>query len=99
MPFRKSISEIVGRDVALEVAFNPAPPEYKLTPILKNALDVSPLAKSNWEKLIPSRQKEIIRYFSSLKSEEAKERNLKNILEVLTGKKKRFMGRIWKSGS
>jgi len=49
--------------------------------------------------LIPSRQKEILRYFSWLKSIEAQERNLKRAMDVLAGEPKRFMARSWKDGT
>lgn len=96
--FSKSISEIVGKVATFEVEFNPKPPVYKMVTFLQNALDKNPIAKDNWEKLPPNRQKEILRYFSWLKSDEAKERNLKKVIEVLTGKEGRFMARSWKNG-
>ena len=99
IPFRKSISEIVGREAAFEIAFNPTPLEYSMIPLLTHALATNPLARRNWETLVPSRQKEILRYFSSLTSDEAKERNLTKLIDVLTGKEMRFMGRLWKNGS
>jgi len=45
--------------------------------------------------LIPSRQKEILRYFAGLKSAEAQERNLQRAIHVLSGGKARFMARSW----
>lgn len=96
--FSKSISEIVGRIANMEIEFNSKPPVYKMTPFLRDALDKNPDAKSNFERLIPSRQKEILRYFSWLKGDEAKERNLRKIMKALTGKEVRFMARSWKDG-
>src|SRR5690349_16021093 len=52
-------------------------------------------AKKAWDALIPSRQKEILRYFSWLKSAEARTRNIERALHVLSGKKGRFMARSW----
>ncbi len=98
IPFAKSISEIVGTEVTFEITFNPNPRKYQMIPFLKNAIDKNPLAKSNWEKLILSRKKEILRYFSTLKSEEAKARNLVKVLDALTKKDVRFMARSWKNG-
>jgi hypothetical protein len=57
-----------------------------------------PNRQENWEALIPSRQKEILRYFSRLKSGEAIEGNLKRALNVLSGRAERFMARSWKDG-
>ena len=45
----------------------------------------------NWEALIPSRRKEILRYFARLKSKEARARNLDRALHVLSGRR----GRLW----
>ncbi len=97
--FIKSITEIVGETVNLEIEFDPKPIVYKMIPFLKNALDKNPKATNNWKKLVPSRQKEILRYFSWLKSPEAKQRNLKKIMSVLSGKEERFMARSWKNGN
>jgi lipid A disaccharide synthetase len=48
--------------------------------------------------LIPSRKKEILRYFSWLKSPEARARNVARAIHVLSGHKARFMGRAWSKG-
>jgi hypothetical protein len=53
---------------------------------------------SSWNALIPSRKKEILRYFASLKSPVAKVRNLRRATEALSGKEVRFMARTWKGG-
>ncbi len=98
---RKASNTKVGDEVIVDVRFDnkyrsgpmhPMPQWFSLT-LVKN-----PTAKKNWNLLIPSRQKEILRYFSWLKTQEAKERNLKRALEVLSGKPKRFMARSWKKG-
>lgn len=49
-------------------------------------------------KLKPGWKKEILHYFSWLKSEEARERNLERALGVLSGEDGRFMARDWKEG-
>ena len=43
-------------------------------------------ASEAWDALIPSRKKEILRYFSWLKSAEARERNVARAIHVLSGK-------------
>jgi len=53
------------------------------------------LAKSGWQRLTPSRQKEILRYFAGLKSPEARARNVERALHVLAGGRGRFMARQW----
>jgi uncharacterized protein YdeI (YjbR/CyaY-like superfamily) len=62
-----------------------------------------PLAKNRqaskaWHALIPSRKKEILRYFSWLKSPAARERNVARAIHVLSGNKGRFMARSWSDG-
>ena len=52
-------------------------------------------ATQAWNELIPSRKKEVLRYFSWLKSPEARARNVTRALDVLSGKKGRFMARSW----
>ncbi len=91
----------VGDTVRVDVSFDP---EYKSGPMhpmpkwFKSALDENAVAKKNWERLIPSRQKEILRYFSWLKSQEAIDRNLERAMLVLSGQPARFMARSWKDG-
>ena len=95
---RKASDTKVGDIVTLEVQFDD---EYKNGPIHPTpswfgaALDQNPRARQGWDALIPSRQKEILRYFSHLKSSEAKTRNVKRAIHVLSGGKGRFMARSW----
>jgi hypothetical protein len=56
-------------------------------------------AKANWEALPPSRRKEVLRYLSWLKSDDARQRNLAKAMHVLSGKTGRFLARDWKNGS
>ena len=65
----------------------------------KQALSGNPQAKKNWMALIPSRKKEMLRYFSRLNSPAARARNLARALHVLSGERGRFMARAWKNGS
>lgn len=96
--FEKSITEIVGREVEIEVAYDEHPPTFEMVDFLKEALEKNKRAKTNWENLTPSRQKEVLRYFSWLKSDDAKQRNLNKLLEALTGHEARFMARTWRNG-
>ena len=56
-------------------------------------------ALKNWKALIPSRRKEVLRYFARLKSPEARARNLERALHVLSGRKGRFVARAWDRGA
>lgn len=98
---RKASQTKVGDTVSVEVSFDP---DYRNGPMhpmpdwFQEALSKHSVANKNWEALTPSRQKEILRYFSWLKSEEAKNRNLERALHVLSGKPGRFMARSWENG-
>jgi Bacteriocin-protection, YdeI or OmpD-Associated/Domain of unknown function (DUF1905) len=99
---RKASSAKVGDRVQVEVEFDSAyrgGPQHPMPRWFKHALAASAKAGRNWAALIPSRKKEILRYFAGLKSEEARERNLRRALHVLSGKPGRFMARVWKNGS
>src|ERR1700749_941155 len=75
---RKASNTKVGDTVTVELEFDE---EYKSGPAhlmpswFRKALAKNQTAKQAWRKLIPSRQKEILRYFSHLKSPEAQARN------------------------
>jgi uncharacterized protein YdeI (YjbR/CyaY-like superfamily) len=74
-------------------------PQHPVPSWLKAALQRNPRAAKNWDALIPSRRKEILRYFARLKSPEARKRNLERALHVLSGRKGRFMARASDSGA
>ena|ERR1043165_4819037 len=91
----------VGDKVTVDISFDKnykSGPQHPLPPSLKKAISKHAEIKKAWEALIPSRQKEILRYLHSLKSEEAKERNISKVIYVLSGKKARFMAHDWKDG-
>jgi hypothetical protein len=91
----------VGDRVAVELSFDDAyrsGPAHPLPVWFRTALKKNPKAKKAWDMLIPSRKKEILRYFAALKSPEAKARNLARAMEALSGSEARFMARSWKGG-
>ena len=97
---RKASNTGVGDRVKVEVSFDAA---YKggraaLPTWFRAALSSNPTAKKNWEALVPSRKKEIVRYFSTLKSLAARQRNLVRALHALSGGPGRFMARSWSYG-
>jgi hypothetical protein len=97
---RKASGTKVGDRVRVEVGFDAEyrnGPQHRVPSWFKAALQENSRAAKNWEALIPSRRKEILRYFARLKSPEARERNLERALHVLSGRKGRFMGRAWDS--
>lgn len=98
---RKASNTKVGDNVKVYVKFDnfyKSGPQHPMPEWFSAALNKNPTAKKNWESLIPSRKKEILRYFSWLKSTEAIDRNLKRALNVLSGVPERFMARSWKNG-
>jgi len=88
----------VGDVVDIGIRFDD---EYKAGPVhpmplwFSEALERDDRARQGWETLIPSRKKEILRYFAQLKSPEAQARNRAQVLHVLAGGKARFMARDW----
>ena len=99
---RKASKTKVGDRVTVDVSFDSkyrSGPMHPMPTWFGKALDKNKMAKKNWDALIPSRQKEILRYFSWLKSQDAIDRNLKRAMGVLSGKPGRFMARLWKNGS
>jgi hypothetical protein len=99
---RKASGTGVGDRVRVEIEFDAAyrgGPRHAMPRSFRDALAANPLARQNWTALVPSRKKEILRYFSFLKSPEARARNLARALHVLSGEPGRFMGRAWNNGS
>lgn len=88
----------VGDLVSIEIEEDE---NYKNGPIhpvpdwFSTALDQNKKAMISWNRLIPSRQKEVLRYFAKLKTPEAIDRNLVRAIGVLSGGKERFLGRYW----
>ena len=99
---RKASGTAVGDRIRVEIEFDASyknGPQHPMPRWFKQALAGNPHATRNWMALIPSRKKEILRYFSFLNSLDARARNLAKALHVLSGEAGRFMGRAWKNGS
>jgi hypothetical protein len=99
---RRASSTAVGDRVRVEIDFDTSyrsGPQHSVPRWFKDALSGNPRAIENWAALIPSRKKEILRYFSHLNSPDARARNLAKAVRVLSGEPGRFMGRAWKNGS
>src|SRR5688572_13427127 len=91
-PMRLALQKDVGDTIEGSIAFDPVPRSIAMHPKLKLALQKNKRAKSAFEGLIPSYQKEIVRYISHLKTEEAVEKNVAKAIQHLLGKQ-RFIGR------
>lgn len=79
-------------------------PKYRSGPMhpmpvwFRRPLAADSKARRGWDALTPSRQKEILRYLSWLRSPEARERNVAKAIRVLSGAKQRYMARSWSEG-
>jgi hypothetical protein len=95
---RKESNLRVGDAVDIEAQFDESYRSGPLHPMpawFRDKLSRNPLAERGWDQLSPSRQKEILRYFAQLKSQEAKRRNALRATHVLAGGRGRFMARSW----
>ena len=87
----------VGDSVTVEVNFDEeyrSGPAHPLPSWFSEALRQNQPATQAWSRLIPSRQKEILRYFANLKTPESQQRNLQRAMRALSGASERFMGKI-----
>ncbi len=88
------VGDTVHVDVEFDAKYRGGPatamPSWFRIPLSRNAA-----AKRAWGKLTPSRKKEILRYLTALKSDEARERNVARALRVLSGSKERYTARSW----
>jgi len=99
---RKASKTTVGDRVVVDLSFDSeyrSGPAHRLPGWFRTALASNAPAKKAWNALVPSRQKEILRYFAALKSPAAKSRNLKRAMDVLSGSEARFIARTWKEGN
>ena len=95
---RKASSTKAGQAVTVEIEFDKdyrSGPTHPMPAWFSGALGQNRRARQAWSELIPSRQKEILRYFSWLKTPAARTRNVQRAIYVLSGSKGRFMGRSW----
>jgi len=98
---RRASGTEVGDLIAVEIEFDAAyrnGPMHPMPAWFRTPLSRNRKAVNGWHALIPSRKKEILRYFSWLKSPEARARNVARAIHVLSGHKARFMGRAWSKG-
>ncbi len=83
-PMRKIAGKDVGDKIDLKIDFDAKPRIIPMHPKLKVAFKEYTIAKTAFEKLSPSRQKEILRYINFLKSEESVDKNIQKIIAFLT---------------
>jgi hypothetical protein len=95
---RKASNTKVGHTVTVELEFDGeyrGGPAHAMPSWFGEALDRNPAARRAWSALVPSRQKELLRYFSRLKTPAARASNVARAIHVLSGGNGRFMGRAW----
>lgn len=91
-PMRKASGKEVGDTIEIQIDFDRKPRITPMHPKLKLAFKENKKAKEAFDKLSPSRQKEILRYINFLKSEESVDKNIQRAITHLT-KSKPFIGR------
>ena len=82
----------IGEEIAISVAYDPSDRTIEPHPKLVQALQENLEAQQVFDRLPASRQKEIVRYISFLKTEESVDRNVKRAISFLLGEE-RFIGR------
>jgi uncharacterized protein YdeI (YjbR/CyaY-like superfamily) len=86
-PMRQATNTTVGDKVTVELDIDNDERAVPIPNALFEALSKNKLAKEAFDKLPPSRQKEINRYIGFLKSEEAINKNVEKVISFLGGKK------------
>jgi len=86
-PMRNAAGKDVGDLITIQIDFDLKPRTTPIHPKLKQALKENKQAKLAFDKLSPSRQKEILKYINFLKSEESVDKNVQKTISALTGNK------------
>lgn len=86
-PMLKDSGLAVGDGARVEIEFDPNPREVPMREEFAKALKKEPDTKKHFLALAPSRQKEILKYLSFLKSDDAVRRNVEKVVAQLRGGK------------
>lgn len=92
MKMLKNSPRRIGEMLEVEIEYDPSDRTIVPHPKWERALAENEIAKEVFEKMSPSKQKEIVRYISHLKTEESVNRNVRRAIDFLLGKG-RFVGR------
>ncbi len=92
MKMLKDSPRRIGEHLEIEIEFDPSDRSISPHPALTTALAENEKANKVFKSLSPSKQKEIIRYISNLKTKQSIERNVKRAINFLLGKES-FVGR------
>lgn len=86
-PMRTITNTNVGDTVKIEIVYDSVPRIESMHPEFAKILKKNPQAKTVFEKLSPSRQKEINRYLNNMKTEKSLQRNIDKVIRHLKGDK------------
>ena len=89
----------VGSRAVVELEFDPRPRTVPMHPHFARALEANKPAKAAFEKLAPSRKKEILRYLGFMKTATSLRRNIVIIVDYLSGREPAGLHALlrWKS--
>ncbi|MCJ7932204.1 MAG: YdeI/OmpD-associated family protein [Chryseobacterium sp.] len=90
----KNSPKRIGEVIEVVLEYDGSDRRISIHPQLEKAIRESDLATANFEKLIPSRRYELIRYIHNLKTEAAIHRNIEKIIRHLHGETDFFGKRI-----
>jgi len=93
-PMRKAAGVDVGDQAHVQIEFDPAPRIEGMHPKLVQAFAGNKAAERAFEKLVPSRRQEILRYLNAMKTESSLERNVEKIIQYLLGEKPKGLRHI-----
>lgn len=97
-PMLKGTGLKVGDRADMEIDFDPRPRETPVPPEFSKALRADSVARREFGKLTPSRQKEILRYLGNLKTEEFRKRNIERVLKHLRGEETDALHAVMRKG-
>jgi len=84
---RRAAGIDVGDNAHIKLEYDPVPRIESMPPKFVDVLSKNMGAKEAFERLTDSRQKEILRYLNSMKTETPLERNIEKIIQHLLGRK------------
>ena len=91
-PMREAAGKQVGDSAIFTIVYDPVKREVPMHPLLGEMLQKNKTEAKVFDRLSPSRQNEIKRYFNGLKTETSVEKNLKRLMGFLKGNES-FVGR------
>lgn len=97
-PTRTAVGDEVTVTLSFDADYRPEPTQ-DIPDDLVVALIDNFAAAANWDKLPPSRKKEVLRYLERLQSPSARRSNLVRLLNVLEGNEARYLARQWINGA